>query len=150
MKSNFRASQLARAPEKVTQSNNEQGQSLLELAITLPILILVLVAIIDFSRAFDAYIVITNAVREGARFGSRVSYLTETDIEDIVIDDILGSGTNVTLMSDITGDDVDVILGSDAVTVTVNYNFPLWFGAIVGVDTLGLTKESVMPVMNSP
>jgi Flp pilus assembly protein TadG len=46
---------------------NERGQALLETAITLPIVLLVAVAIFEFGRAYQTVQVITNAAREGAR-----------------------------------------------------------------------------------
>ncbi len=47
----------------------EQGQSITEMAIMLPVLVLLIVGAIDLGRAFFAYVGITNAAREGARFG---------------------------------------------------------------------------------
>lgn len=49
---------------------NEKGQSLVEFAILIPVLILILMAIIEFGFMFNAYITISNASREGARLGS--------------------------------------------------------------------------------
>lgn len=48
----------------------ERGQALVELAIMLPILLIILLGVIDFGRVFYAYVTITNAAREGARYGS--------------------------------------------------------------------------------
>jgi len=45
----------------------ESGQALLEVAITLPILLLVAVSIFEFGRAYQTWQVLTNAAREGAR-----------------------------------------------------------------------------------
>ncbi|MEW6274866.1 MAG: TadE/TadG family type IV pilus assembly protein [Bacillota bacterium] len=45
----------------------EKGQALVELALLLPVLLLVLGGIIEFGRIFHAYLVITGASREGAR-----------------------------------------------------------------------------------
>lgn len=47
----------------------ERGQSLVEMAIFLPVVILILVGIVEVSHALAAYLVIANAAREGARFG---------------------------------------------------------------------------------
>ena len=46
---------------------NERGQALLETAITLPIVLLVAVAIFEFGRAYQTLQIVTNAAREGAR-----------------------------------------------------------------------------------
>jgi Flp pilus assembly protein TadG len=45
----------------------ERGAELIEVAITLPILLLISVAIFEFGRAFQTWEVLTNAAREGAR-----------------------------------------------------------------------------------
>lgn len=131
-------------------SSRERGQSLVETAIVFPILLLLLAAVVDFGRAFDAYIVLTNAAREGARWGAVNPELEVWEVEQIVVDDVLGSGTNIT---DWTGfgdeaDDVTVAgqqKGSEEVTVTVTYDFGLWFGRLIGLDTVTLSKTSVMP-----
>jgi Flp pilus assembly protein TadG len=43
------------------------GQSLVETALTLPIILFLLMAILDFGMAMNNYILISNAAREGAR-----------------------------------------------------------------------------------
>jgi Flp pilus assembly protein TadG len=132
--------------EKTNRS--ERGQSLVETAIVIPVLFLLLAAVVDFGRAFDAYIVLTNAAREGARWGSVNPELTVEQVEQIVVDDVLGSGTNITDWS-LFGDGNVTVAGQEAdseeVTVTVTYNFRLWFGGLIGFPELTLTKVSVMP-----
>jgi Flp pilus assembly protein TadG len=49
------------------------GQSLVELAVTLPLLLLIMLGTIDIGRAFFDYIEMRNAVFEGARYGARFS-----------------------------------------------------------------------------
>jgi Flp pilus assembly protein TadG len=51
---------------------SEHGQNLIELAIAMPLLVLLLTGIGDMGRAFFSYIQITNAAREGARAASRL------------------------------------------------------------------------------
>jgi Flp pilus assembly protein TadG len=126
---------------------DQEGQSIVEMALVTPILLLLLIAVIDLARAFDAYIVLTNAVREGARFGSRELGLTEWQIQELVAVEVTGSGTNVTNMADFAPEDVAVIKGTRAVTVTATYEYDLWFGGAVGFDTLQLEKTSAMPIM---
>ena len=46
---------------------NQKGAALLETAITLPLVLLVTVAIFEFGRAYQTWQVLTNAAREGAR-----------------------------------------------------------------------------------
>jgi Flp pilus assembly protein TadG len=47
-----------------------KGQSMVEFALVLPVMVLIVAGIFDLGRAFFAYITITNAAREGARYGA--------------------------------------------------------------------------------
>ena len=49
------------------RGRTERGAALLEMALTLPLLLLVCVGILEFGRAYQTWQVITNAAREGAR-----------------------------------------------------------------------------------
>lgn len=49
---------------------NQKGQAVVELAIVLPILIFVLMAILEGGRIFTGYIEIQTAARDGARYAS--------------------------------------------------------------------------------
>lgn len=49
---------------------NEDGQAVVEFALTLPILLLILCGIIDFGWIFSAQLATDNCAREGARFAS--------------------------------------------------------------------------------
>jgi Flp pilus assembly protein TadG len=50
-----------------TPRRSERGAALIEMALTLPILLLVCVGIFEFGRAYQTWQVMTNAAREGAR-----------------------------------------------------------------------------------
>jgi Flp pilus assembly protein TadG len=133
--------------KRSAKKTGETGQSVVEMAIAFPVLLLLLLAVTDFARIIDAGIVMTNAAREGARYGSIDPYLTVADIQQLVVSDILGSGTNVTVMSDFATSDVTVEIGSDDVTVTITYNFQLWFGGLINWNSVVLTREAVMPIL---
>lgn len=49
---------------------SEQGQALVELAMVLPILLLLLFGIIEYGRIMSAGLVVTHSARDAARFGS--------------------------------------------------------------------------------
>jgi Flp pilus assembly protein TadG len=57
----------------------ESGAELLELAIALPMLLVVFAAMVDFAVLFQRYQTVTNAAREGARVG----VLANFDIPDV-------------------------------------------------------------------
>ena len=133
---------------KGKQRRRERGQSLVETAVVLPILLLLLAAIVDFGRAFDAYIILTNAVREGARFGATNPEVAGDDLKQLVVDDVIGSGTNVTRLTGFGLDDVEVygqFEGSTEVIVTATVQFDLWFGRLIGLPQVTLSKTAEMP-----
>jgi Flp pilus assembly protein TadG len=134
--------------EKQRARRRQRGQSLVETAVIVPILLLLVAAVVDFGRIFDAYIVLTNAVREGARYGTlRDPQPPVDEVANVVVVDVLGSGTNITHMELFNAtDNVNVLMSSKAVTVTATYDFDLWFGGIVGIPTLTVRKQAVMPM----
>jgi Flp pilus assembly protein TadG len=136
-----------RMKKRAAKETGETGQSVVEMALAFPILLLLLLAVIDFARIMDAGIVMTNAAREGARYGSMDPDLTEADIQQLVVNDILGSGTNVTVMSDFATSNVTVEIGADDVTVTITYDFQLWFGGLINWNSVVLIREAVMPIL---
>ena len=79
-----------------------RGQSLVEFAIVLPLLMLIVFGVLDLGRAFFALVTITNAAREGARFGvtninlSDGMSISERDqIEAATRDEIVAGGTGI-------------------------------------------------------
>lgn len=53
-----------------TLRSEERGQSLVEFALVLPVLIFLLLAIIEGGRIFSAYVELQSVARDGARFAS--------------------------------------------------------------------------------
>jgi TadE-like protein len=56
---------------------SRRGQSLVEFALILPILLIVLLGLLDFGRAISAY----NSVSNGARSGARVAIVNQNEAE---------------------------------------------------------------------
>lgn len=59
----FRESQVSR----MKRLRSERGAAAVEFALVLPVLVLVLLGIVEFGRAYNAQITVTSAAREGAR-----------------------------------------------------------------------------------
>jgi Flp pilus assembly protein TadG len=57
----------------LTRRSNQRGQAVIELALTLPLLLVVVFGVIDFGFMFQRYETVTNAAREGARLGVLVN-----------------------------------------------------------------------------
>ena len=59
---------LLKRPSKARRlANSELGQSLVELALVLPVILLLLLGIMEGGRIFSSYLELQNAAREGAR-----------------------------------------------------------------------------------
>lgn len=125
-----------------------RGQSLIELALVVPVLIVVLLGIAEFSRLWYAYITVDNAARVGAQYGaqSREAARDVAGIEAAVREEIA-------TLFDVTPSNpsVYVLNGTDPygyafVSVTVTYFFhPLL--PVPGIpSSLNLTKTSIMRV----
>lgn len=56
--------------KKSSIARRERGQSLVELAVSLPILLLLLLGTIDFGMAIYSYTILKDAAQEGALYGS--------------------------------------------------------------------------------
>lgn len=137
-----------------TTRRGSLGQSLVEMAFAAPILILILATVIDMGRVIDAYISITNGVREGARYGS----LHPTDPGTIAlrtINEANGSGVIVTSVQ-LEPTDITVSFpaggayAGNPIRVTAEYDVPLYFGGIIGMESFHITKYADMAIMYSP
>lgn len=107
-----------------------KGTSMVEFALTLPILMLLIVGIIEFGVIAYNKAVITNASREGARYGvvfRSPSYATTTEIETFTSDYCTGklitfSATPGNLVVTAVQSSSPPTFG-DTLTVTVNYTY---------------------------
>jgi len=81
-----------RRVEEMTNHRNEReaGQSTVELALVLPLFLVMIFAIIEIGRAFAAKQALTIAAREGARvlvlpYGAGLTYTSESAVQDAAI-----------------------------------------------------------------
>lgn len=94
----------------------ERGQAIVELALTLPLLLLIILGVFDFGLLFQQYEVVTNAAREGARLAVLTSQYTTGDARLRAIDYLAAGGINTSNVraAPCTG----VVAGSVCVSVT--------------------------------
>ena len=132
---------------------DEKGQSIVELALILPILIVLLGAIIDFGWLYSCQISANNAVREAARYTSIHIYDNSTDNDAAIAESIVLSEaaqlpdeeTTVTL----TYLDLDSDGADDSVQVTVTSPIPLMTGissTILGKSEITINSSSTMRI----
>lgn len=137
---------------KPKPKRGERGQSLMELAISLLLMLSLLAGAIDLGRAFFTYSALRDAAQEGAAFGS----LYPTDTEGIIQRAISASNpdyewgfnANLNLTRLYLEGQIDVntrIVGGaclgGTIIVTVTYNqFPTGFlGMVLGRSTMPLS-----------
>ena len=69
-----------------------KGQAIVEMALVLPILLMLLFGIVEFGRIFNTYLIVSNASREGARLAALRAVDDSTVIENEVKDFIVSTG----------------------------------------------------------
>ena len=103
-------------------SQNERGAALVEAAITMPLILLISVAIFEFGRAYQTWQVLTNAAREGAR----IAVLERHDRRggDRAVRNYMSGGRLRTLADARSSSCRNVPLGATTASrITINYPF---------------------------
>jgi Flp pilus assembly protein TadG len=119
---------------RFSKHNNERGAAAVELALLMPILLLILVGIVEFGRGYHAKLTLTHAAREGARalaVGDDVA-----DVRDVIESSIdgldAGSLTIHGLASCTPGGTATISLDYD-----LDYSIPFWSEGSWDVDATG-------------
>ncbi|MGI5836452.1 MAG: TadE/TadG family type IV pilus assembly protein [Chloroflexota bacterium] len=126
------------------------GGALVEFVIIFPVLLMLLFGVWEFGRIFDAWLVSTNAAREGARYAIS-SVLTESEIQDKVLAYVSsGYGTRLNL-GDVHIERSNIQVNRDPaskqVTVIVTAEIDVWAPAVtslMGSNTFSVTAWSTM------
>lgn len=106
------------------------GQSLVEFAIGLPLLLALVIAIFEFGRAWNTSQILTNAAREGARWAVLEDTTSEDEVTDVISDYVENAGLDPGLVT-VTIDGFDDDVG-EPLTVQVGYPYEfLLLGPIV-------------------
>ena len=119
---------------------DKDGQSLIEFALVLPILLLVLFGITEFGRAIMVTNVLYTAAREGARQGVVSGDTT------LVVDRVNAVLDAADLLDGAVVEDPVYDLTEMTITVTVRYNFEVLSGEILKpfMGTFPLKGRTVM------
>ena len=123
----------------------EEGVSLAEFALILPVFLALVLGMIDLGQGFNTYIGMLNATREG------VIWLARNP------DDLAGMNTRIATELNRMGlDTTNMIVtrtpekqsytSGDIVTLTMEYHYQLTFGLLTKIPTLTLHTEHTMRV----
>lgn len=152
---------------KTNRLAREQAQSLVELAITLPILILLLLGTVDFGMAIFSYAIIRDAAQEGALYGSfnpdnkaeienRARYISPQG-EDLIFSSPVDLTDRELVQVEVKaiGDSCQGTTGGKAnsLRVRVRFYYPIlmpFIGSIIGTDTIALTGSATNVIIQPP
>jgi hypothetical protein len=104
--------------QRTLRAGQEAGQTLVEFALVLPILLVMIFGLVDFGRAFYTWLLVTNAAREGAR--TAAVQLSSTQVDAAIIDamgTLPTSGVLVIQKTNVQGD------RGEPVTIELTYDF---------------------------
>ncbi len=101
---------------------SERGVSLVEAALTIPMLLLIAVGIFEFGRAYQFWQVMTNAAREGARYSVTPS-ASVANTQAIVVDYMRNGGLTACDAACVNVDRAVALPTGSGSTVTVAYPF---------------------------
>jgi Flp pilus assembly protein TadG len=128
-----------------------RGQSLVESALVVPVVLSLLVIAIDLGRAMSAYNQVGSMAREGALYGSL--HPDDTDgIADAALAESSLSGTAPAVASNVEDDSFDVpntTTPYQKITVTVTYAFKPIFSFPPLPDSITLRRSVEMRVTGS-
>lgn len=116
------------------RSANERGSSLVEVALVLPVLLVLFLGIVEVAFLLFAHVQVANAAREGARYGSLCRLHANCDsLTDVVKTTVLGEAQFLDMTDADSGGNTAVVVQpsslssipavGDPITVTVTYNY---------------------------
>lgn len=128
-------------------SRKEKGQSLVEFAFSIVVLLLLVAGAVDLGRALYTYMGLRDAAQEGALYGS-----TNPTLESEIVSRVRNSSNLLQGLSADSSANTSVqvtVFGpactNNAIKVRVAYsNFPLsmpFLGALIGSQTVGISAE---------
>lgn len=135
---------------------NERGQEVIEFAFSALLMLTIAAGIVDFGGAFQNYIIVTNAAREGARMASRAPCMPanasqKAAFRNRIVAAALGeaASSNVTLAAGSITISPDPT-GSGCpnpgapITVSVAHSYDLAFAGLIGMPSMTLRASTQM------
>ena len=124
----------------------ERGQSLLELSLILPVMLVIVIGLVEVADSFNSYITILDASRDGARLGSK-NLATDDQIKNLIavetarLRDPLNTASDVTIQH-------TTFDGNNVIRVEVCYDRQLMLQVpLILPDTFRMCGETTMRVL---
>lgn len=152
---------------KMKKHRAEKGQSLIEVAVALPVIILILLGTLDFGMALFSYSILRDAAQEGALYAS-FNPSNDAEIENRArnilprSDDAIFSSPldlrntdSVSVIIEAIGDDCQGATNgvANSIEVSVIYQYPIVMpiaGQIIGSDTIAITGFASNIILQPP
>lgn len=142
--------------ERKARQDKENGQSLVEFAITLVILVILIVGIADVGRMLFTFMALRDAAQEGASYGSihpdAISGIQDRVVESSSFVEDLHDAGEITI--NVTHGGVGTPCAGKSITVQVTYsNFVItvpFLGAIVGSQTVPISAGITDTILTPP
>ena len=153
--------------DKYKRAKQEHGQSLVELAVSLPVIILLLLGTVDFGMAIFSYAILRDAAQEGALYGS-FNPDNEAEIENRARN-ISPQGEDLIFSSPVELTDKELVQvevqsigdscqgttngAANSLRVRVRYKYPVlmpFIGTIIGSKTIQLTGSATNIILQPP
>jgi len=123
------------------RKSRERGANLVEAAILVPLLLLFLIGVADFGRAYHTYITMINAAREGARLAVNnpddAAAIENAVLREAQESDVDLSTATISIVHAGAGNPVSV-------TIQMNYNTLL--GQFIGIPNLPIKASATFRV----
>lgn len=115
---------------RATQLQREDGQAMTELALVMPIFVVLLLAIVQFGIVFNNYLTLTDATRAGARKAAVSRFIGDNGASAVQAVKTAASGLNQTALvptvtSTNTSGASDWTTPGDVVSVTATYPYTI-------------------------
>ena len=124
---------------------NQAGQAIAELALVLPLLLLILLGCLDLGRGFSAWLTLANGSREGARYASL--YPADQDgivrrtREEVEAEGLSGKQLRVAVQV------APSLKSGEPVTVTCAYTMPVFTFMLFGGKPLRIMATTHMAII---
>lgn len=139
--------------QKSGLQKQEKGQSLVEIALVLPLLLFLILATVDVGLGFRTYMVLTNGTREAVRWitvapTDPAGAIQRAEIEAGRIGlepGVLGAGGIVIALT--PPQNGSNYLAGEQVTATIDHEYELMFGLFTEIPNLNIRAQSTMVVL---
>ena len=129
-----------------------RGQSLVEMAVALPLILILMAGVLDLAHAYSLAGILANGAREGARYGA--NHATDADVEARVVQEAAGApltlvATDVTVTRHCTSvsfDPTNCDSAGSSLTVEVTYTPPLILSQALGLPAPTIRRHATMVI----